>query len=1120
VLLALNSDLPAVSLFSLVGEELCTAVAGDCLITEADPAGQLHLQWRSPGAPAPLPVALAFAGGEPAARYGRYGGRYYASLPLTVSGSLAGGLHLLRSSRFSPALRRWLGCLCEQLSRWLERTTRVQHLAQQLGDLELALQSGSSGTAGMDRLLAGALRSMADALQADSCSLVLADRDTGQLIVDTAYGLSEKARRKSRLGEGIASFVIETGQPMLITDPRRDPRLAGLSFTPRPGIGSSICLPLGGDGSVAGVVSLNRGKGHAPFSAADLRLAVSLSGQLTPCVENAILYQHSALRLREMSTITQLTGALSATLDLESICRLACEGLTRLAGADACRLYLAAPELDPGVPEELAAPVQACLQDNRPVPVAGGTLLPVATRHAVVAVAQLTFGSDGKPPAPPLGVLRPVLDGAAVAIQNAVSHQSLRSHLLELNLVYQGLQRISASLKPDHVLSELAAASLELLGGQRALIGLYGARWLERPRLGLPPCCRLQWLRPENGVARVLADVSGALQVAPAHYPAVVNLLRDWQAPHAVLVPLRAPDFDLGVMVVPLAGPVPPARLGAVATLAGHAAAIIKQALDYQDAALQQSLEVSALYRLCEQISAAPTLESALNAVLDIVGSMMDFDQAAIYLWDPPAQLRLIASRGSDAAAEHADREVCTWVAREGKAFLSSTALAAPDRVSCMATVPLVIDQHCLGVLCVRSLSRPHPYAEEQVKLLSIIGSQAAAIYRALQSLGTLSRYTQNILESMVAGVVGLDNEGKIVMWSPTAERILDYPSSLASGRTLDQVMDEVARKQGPALGSLPLLVRRVTATGQALSTQALHLPSADGGRILAASCSPLRDEAGDHVGSVLLIEDVTEHRRMEERVTRMNQLAAVGHLAANIAHEIRNPISAIKTAAQFLSKEYRKEELIAQFAGIINEECDRLTKTTTDFLTFARPSSLQLHPASLGAVLERTLKLVGPELESQGITLDCRLEPLPEVMADPDELEQVFLNLLKNAIQAIEGPGRITVAASALPDGSLQVAVSDTGCGIQPDYLEEVFKPFFTTRTTGTGLGLAIVRKIVEAHGGRVTISSELARGATCLIVLPGPGQAPAPRPETPDHLDLDRRPLLGQLELFAGVE
>ena len=165
-------------------------------------------------------------------------------------------------------------------------------------------------------------------------------------------------------------------------------------------------------------------------------------------------------------------------------------------------------------------------------------------------------------------------------------------------------------------------------------------------------------MKSPSSLARIMSTVT-------------LTLPSPWQAPHAVLVPLRAPDFDLGVMVVPLAGPVPPARLGAVATLAGHAAAIIKQALDYQDAALQQSLEVSALYRLCEQISAAPTLESALNAVLDIVGSMMDFDQAAIYLWDPPAQLRLIASRGSDAAAEHADREVCTWVAREGKAFVS-----------------------------------------------------------------------------------------------------------------------------------------------------------------------------------------------------------------------------------------------------------------------------------------------------------------------------------------------------------------------------------------------------------------------------------------------------------------
>jgi len=1122
ILTALNSDLPAAGFLNVLGRTLCEATGCKCLVTEADAEGRLVVQWPANGREQlPAEAQLPATGAKP--RYGRYHGGHFASLPLVVSGRLAGGLHLLGAGPFSPSRRRWLEFIAGAVSRWLARNAQVHLLAQHAADMEIALQSGAARP-GMDRLLTGALRNMADTLQADSCSLMLADRESGDLLVDTAYGLSETATAGSRPGEGIASYVLRTGEPLLLNDPRHDPRLAGLSFIPRPGIGSSICVPIHVGGAVEGVVSLNRSKskGRRPFSESDLRLAVGLAGQLAPCVENAILYQRSAGMLREMSAVSQAACAAATARRLAEVCRLVARGAAELSGAPCAVLLARDGKLVPGYPAEAQPSPQAyaALAGGRRQREAECSALPILAGGQVVGVLQVTCPGglqNGQ-----ARLLSRFLQGVAPSLQHAAAYESLSSHLAELNLVQQALQRMSASLQPEAVLAALAEAGKGLAGTQRALLALDAQAWSPRPSLRLPRHCRLHWLTPDSAAAQVLAGVSGAALLQTAAHPPLLTLLEDWHASEALVARLMADGRSLGAVVYPVTTPLPQARLQAVHLLAQHAGAIVKQALDYREAALQQSLEVSALYRLCEQISGATDFASALSSALDIIGSMVDFDQAAIYLWEGEgSRLRLIAARGMESGAvDPAERDICHWVARESKAFLSSRALESPGQVSSLVAVPLVIEQHCLGVLSVRAHARSRPYSEDQVKLLSIVGSQAAAIYRAIQKLGTLSRYTDNILESMLAGVIGLDNEGKVVMWSPAAERILGYPASRTTGRTLDAVIDEVARRRGAAAAGIPLLVRRVTATGEAVAGHAVRLKGQEGSRYLTISCSPLRDDSGAPMGSVLLIEDVTERQEMEERVASMDQLATVGRLAANVAHEIRNPISAIKTAAQFLRKEYQGEGLIDQFAGIINEECDRLSKVTSDFLSFARPSTLSMQPTSIAGVLDRTLQLVGPHLDEQGIRLEQHIDHLPDLNADRDELVQVFLNLLLNAVQAIDGPGTITITARPHGEGGVQVEVADTGCGIPPEALEEVFKPFYSTKTKGTGLGLAIVRKIVEAHGGTVEITSKVRRGTTCRVLLPGPGQqavvAAAAPPQEPDLAWA--LTAAGQLQLFPG--
>jgi two-component system sensor histidine kinase HydH len=283
-----------------------------------------------------------------------------------------------------------------------------------------------------------------------------------------------------------------------------------------------------------------------------------------------------------------------------------------------------------------------------------------------------------------------------------------------------------------------------------------------------------------------------------------------------------------------------------------------------------------------------------------------------------------------------------------------------------------------------------------------------------------------------------------------------------------------------------------------------------------------LRGADSELTGAVLLVEDITERTRMEERMRQMSQLAAVGHLAANVAHEIRNPLSAIKTAAQFLSTEYHSEALIAQFSGIINEECDRLGKVATDFLTYARPNEPSLERISVVEVSEGAIAATAREMTERNIRVHMRgAKRVPRISADPEAMRQALVNLLINAAQAIGRDGEIRIALRSrkvAQDGrAVEVTISDTGPGLPEDNVERIWTPFFSTKTKGTGLGLSIVRKTIEAHGGQIWAEPPGDGGACFRMRLPvrrsGRGDAAA----ASRAASAEQAPQWQQLYLFA---
>lgn len=234
-------------------------------------------------------------------------------------------------------------------------------------------------------------------------------------------------------------------------------------------------------------------------------------------------------------------------------------------------------------------------------------------------------------------------------------------------------------------------------------------------------------------------------------------------------------------------------------------------------------------------------------------------------------------------------------------------------------------------------------------------------------------------------------------------------------------------------------------------------------------------------------IEEATrEIREKQEELIKAERLATIGELATGIAHEIRNPLSGMAIALELMKDETTNPEHKQTISDIL-KELARLERIIGELLQLGHPKSLNLIECDPNEIVETALNLISLKAKEKGISIEKRLECKERFQVDPEQIEQVLLNLLINGIEAIDGssPGRITIETGS-SDGEVQIRISDTGCGFSQENKERIFQPFFSTKEHGTGLGLAISRRIVETHKGRILISSEEGKGATFTVVIP----------------------------------
>jgi PAS domain S-box-containing protein len=365
-----------------------------------------------------------------------------------------------------------------------------------------------------------------------------------------------------------------------------------------------------------------------------------------------------------------------------------------------------------------------------------------------------------------------------------------------------------------------------------------------------------------------------------------------------------------------------------------------------------------------------------------------------------------------------------------------------------------------------------------------------AALRQRFAELSDLKSYTDHILRSLVSGLVTLDLDGRVVTVNPAAEILTGCAASALAGRPATEAFHHL-----PELRDLLLETLRTRVGVPHLS---LMLVRSDAHSVpVEVATTPLRGAEGQALGVMAVLRDLTPVRQLEEQLRRSDRLAALGTLAAGLAHEIKNPLTSIMTFSRHVARRGDDERFRERFQRVVPRELERINAIVDGLLRLARPARLVQVPVHLPPLLEQALELYAPQIESRriGVRREWPVD-VPPVPGDAEQLYQAFLNLVANAIDAMEDEGGTLTVRLGWPReaddpvGGLRdrivVEVSDTGVGIKSEETPDVFNPFFTTKSGGTGLGLAIAHKIIEDHGGTVTFLSTSGQGTVFTVTLP----------------------------------
>ncbi|HEX9776822.1 MAG TPA: ATP-binding protein [Geopsychrobacteraceae bacterium] len=508
-----------------------------------------------------------------------------------------------------------------------------------------------------------------------------------------------------------------------------------------------------------------------------------------------------------------------------------------------------------------------------------------------------------------------------------------------------------------------------------------------------------------------------------------------------------------------------------------------------------------ALIDIGKELASITELDHLLERILEISREVFRFENAIIrLLTEDGLSLRTVASFGySEESTRHllpVGRGVMGKVASTGLPMLVADLARSDDYVVGIEgarselAVPLIAGDRTIGVFNVES-PRPRAFNRTDCEALMTMAGQAAIaienarLYRDLRAMSRaneeLHQINERILQSVSLGIYTVDKQLRITSWNKRMSRMSGVGGRQALGKSVLELFP-VLEEEGIAER-----LRRVLATGRPEKLRLLHRGLSGGNRLQKRRLAPLK-EGKETIGVVVIVEDITEFEKLLAQTIQSEKLAEVGRMSAGIAHEINNPLAVIAYAGQLLLRDGGFDAEQTELLERIDSEVSRLKTLTRGLLSFSGSPQGKRCWTDLNQTLDDVVTLLGYELNRKQIGLVRDYAELPAVLVDNNAFKQVFINLMLNAVQALDSGGELRLSSCTYADAGVKISVCDNGPGIPEALREKIFEPFFTSRKDdeGTGLGLYICRKIVADHGGELRLENAAGGGCCFQILLP----------------------------------